>query len=140
MRLWKRPKLSDEAFVERVRKWQRRRRWYCLSLIAVGLLLIGMSYWGYGKIIPVKEMVAEIASDPGATDDTIAAANQASFLLGAFYGFAVYGLEMMGIWAMLLGITSGFVTTRRDRLLLQCWDRLHVMGAGTDEKTRNDDR
>jgi len=132
MRLWKRPKLSDEQFIERMRKWQRLRRWYRLSVIVVGLLLIGMSYWSYGRLFPVKEMVAEIASDPDATHETIAAANLASFRAGAVFGFVVYGSEMLGIWAIMLGITSGFITNRRDQLLLQCWDRLHP-AAGSSE-------
>jgi len=121
-------KISDEQYIERVRKGLRMMRRMRYFIAALGLVLLCLVV---SMIIMLMNMLKDFGyAEPVVghhlhppTQETIYATYYASILTGVFLGFMFY--------QALFHIGMAFTDHRKEKLLVECWDAL-----GDAEKAR----
>ena len=120
MPLWP-EKISDEQYVERVRKTNRVRRRLRYLTAGIGLFLVVMVAW---LIILTLEYLSNLNNVFGPTghggptvkQETVYMVYFMAITMGVFLGFMFFN----GI----SHLASAFFDYRKDRLLVECWDAL----------------
>jgi len=116
--------LSDDQFIERVRRWQRYRRpvgALCALLGVAGVALI--LYWVNDLRTRSLALLDEMRDVQNPTTQQVAQSlDHARFNIGLGLGFSL----ATGLAAAASLATSGVVCllaqSRKDKLLLRCWD------------------
>ena len=121
MRLWR---ITDEEFVERVRRWHRLRRLWGALLLLVGVAFtVVMVIWGQRLSDRSLDLINTLAE----LDNPSAEQREQRTETSCFYiGLGLGSMIMGGILAGGMGAGAGLAllvgSDRKDRLLLDCWD------------------
>ena len=118
LRIWPK-RLSDAEYIEKTRKRLRMYRWARVLCGVTGVLVVVLC-------IMMVQVLWELVIDA-------ALAPQQGILMGAlalsvFFGFSVGWMAYTAVH----GFLSLAIETRRDRLLVECWDLLHKLLAERD--------
>jgi hypothetical protein len=120
MPLWP-EKVSDEQYVERVRKRLRTmRRWRYLTG-AIGLGVLGLTIWllllTIHLLSDVDNMTKTIGhGTPTPQQQAVYGVYAIAIMLGFSFGFMLFNA--------IFHIASAFFEYRKDKLLVECWDSL----------------
>ncbi|GEM_PF-2927059 len=118
-------KLTDGQVIERVRKAQRIRRplgafFLCAGLIGAALL----GYWMHYLYAQLHTMLNELVATPHPTTQQMdKAMHETQFAVGFNFGFLAAIVWISIVQFLGLGVGWLLFRNRKDRLLLQCWDR-----------------
>ncbi len=120
--MW-RKRLTDEEYVEQLRKGLRVQRWLRYIHAAVGLLMIGLCLWAIPLFI-------SILTTPGTP------ATRQSLIYMMFVLAGVLGLTV-GFWftQVAASIAAILFEHRKDKMLVECWDSLNELLAERDSST-----
>ncbi|MEL7087985.1 MAG: hypothetical protein AAGL98_06015 [Planctomycetota bacterium] len=111
MRSFRRDHLTDEQYIEEIRKSQRLNRWVRGALFTSAALMVGV---GLMAALPTLTHVISRGILPPAVIGGLAIGISMGFVFAGFLGVGMHHLA------------SAFFETRKDRLLLRLWDELHV--------------
>lgn len=116
-------RLTDAEYIERIRKRQRLSRWGRILYGIFGVVATFICVWLVQKAL---DLIVQAGVAPGQR-----ALVQGAFLLAAFVGF---GFGWM-IYGFLHSAINLIVESRRDRMLVECWDLLHHLMAERETVT-----
>jgi hypothetical protein len=117
-------RLSDAEFVERVRRWTRRRRWHGGILLALGLICACAAIWVSCHLQDrAYDFLLENA-DWGDDAELRQPFGEVAFGIGYRIGFLLAQAAMVGAIGIVAGITMLFFRDRKSELLLKTWDAL----------------
>jgi hypothetical protein len=125
MRLWR---ITDEEFMARVAHWHRTRRYWGLAMVLGGLFFLVFILWSQARMMTLTEEMLHFSAtttSPAGVDENVNMAGKAGFVDGLVVGrIHAVGLFLGG---GLLGIGIGVVlgSDRRNRMLLEYWERQH---------------
>ena len=120
MTLWP-EKVSDEQYVERLRKGLRSSLRYRYVMSTLGLIIflwaICLAVW-VGRILVNSYAVAHWLANgqPTPSQEVLYGTFSCSIVLGSLLGFLFYS----GVFS----IVRGYFGFRKDKLLVECWDAL----------------
>ena len=114
-------KISDEQFIEQVRKRLKQGRKLRYFMAAFGLSMVGLVFWLiYMAIDMLKDFtnVEPVVGHhlPPPSQEHIYTAYFIAVMMGGFLGFVLY--------QQLFHIAAAFFDFRKDKLLVECWDAL----------------
>jgi hypothetical protein len=113
MPLWP-ERLSDEEYVDKVRKGLRVVRW---SRWLFAAFFVGSIVFCFWAVTHVASSLTSFGGKEGAEKSLIYAALGIAILFGSFVGFLLGHIAEK--------TANAFFGFRRDKLLVECWDALH---------------
>jgi hypothetical protein len=113
IKLWP-ERLSDEEYVNRVRKGLRVIRWSRWLFAALFIGVVAFCLWA---VINLADFLTSFGGKEGPERPLVYGVLSLALLFGGFMGF----------WIAHLGesVVNAFFGFRRDKLLVECWDALH---------------
>jgi hypothetical protein len=122
-----RERLSDEEYVNSVRKGLRVVRW--LRWLFVGLFIAVIAFCSWA-VISMADFLTRLGGKEGPDRQ----------LVYGVIGLAALSGCCLGFWIGHLGevAANAFFGFRRDRLLIECWDALH-QGTTREKKSQPKD-
>lgn len=117
--IW-RKRLTDAEYIEHVRKQLRLYRWVRVLYGLIGIGTVIICIW---IIRVILDMIVQVGVAPAQQPILLGAVSIAIFV-GFNVGWMIYGA--------IHGSMMMIVDSRRDRLLVECWDLLHQLIAERD--------
>lgn len=105
-------KLSDAQYIEKLRKRQRAYRWMRILYALIGIAAVALAIW---MIQECLDIVADGGLPVGQQGGV-----QIALIIAIVIGFNVGSM----IYGVLHGALALVVESRRDRMLVECWDLL----------------
>ena len=114
MPLWP-ERLSDEEYVNRVRKGLRVIRWSRWLFAGLFIVVVAVCIW---TVTGLADFLTSFGGKEGPQRPLVYGVLGLAILFGGFIGF----------WISHLGeiVVNAFFGFRRDKLLVECWDALHL--------------
>lgn len=116
---------TDAEVITRIRKQHQYRRLIGIPLIVLGVVGTAIFFYMLNEFdSKTRKLVATLKSaSPPTTQMMQSVFDQIQFNFGLTIGF-VFGFGMFTCLAVIAIGASFIITSRRDRLLLRCWDAL----------------
>ncbi len=113
VRLWP-DRLSDEEYVNRVRKGLRLMWWSRWLFAGLFIGAIAFSLWA---VMSIAGFLTSIGGKEGPERPLVYEVLGLAILSGGFIGFWIVHVGELAV--------NAFFAYRRDKLLVECWDALH---------------
>jgi hypothetical protein len=120
--------ISDEEFIDRIRKQDRRRRWFGVVGVVLGVAVCAMCFYWLVRLDRQHRELVDLLDpqSPATTQQLDERSDQLQYRMGMALGFAL-ATGMAGAASLAVnGFIYAFIKDRRTRLLLQLWDDRHT--------------